>query len=76
MVSNMTQHPPPPTTHTLSVYRCIYCTFTRGGGLTLRDGWRGYSSQSWVENTNMTGCIYTVDTASHVVDSIVSVYKL
>ncbi len=32
MVSNTTQHPPPPTSHTLSVY--IYCTLTvgRGGG--------------------------------------------
>ncbi len=29
MVSNTTQHPPPPPRHTLS---CIYCTLTQGWG--------------------------------------------
>ncbi len=38
---------------------CMYCTLIlgRGGGeLNQRDGQRGNSSQSWVENTNMTDC--------------------
>jgi hypothetical protein len=64
MVYNTTQRPPLPSSHTLSVsvYKCRYCTLTlgRGGGVgevNHREGLRGSSSQSWVENTNMTECI-------------------
>ena len=58
MVSNRTQHPPPPPNHTLSVYSVLWHREGgRGGGLNQRESWRGNSSQSWVENTNMTDCI-------------------
>jgi hypothetical protein len=59
MVSNRTQHPPPPPSHTLSVYIVLW--HGEGGEgwgeLNEKEGLRGNSSQSWVENTNMTDCI-------------------
>jgi hypothetical protein len=59
MVSNTTQHPPPPPSHTLSVYTVLYFEFGKGGGrqVNQKEGERSNSSQSWVENTNMTDCI-------------------
>ncbi len=44
LVSNRTQHSPPPPSHTLK----------GGGEVNQRRSYRGNSSQSWVENTNMT----------------------
>ncbi len=52
-----TPYPPPPL-HTAYVYTAYL--FTRkgeGGELNRREGQRGNSSQSWVENNNMTDCI-------------------
>jgi hypothetical protein len=50
--------PPPPPSHTLSVYTVQHIDFgKRGGSEPEREGYRGSSSQSWVENTNMTDCI-------------------
>jgi hypothetical protein len=43
-------HPPPLPLHTVF-------TQERWGELNLREGESGNSSQSWVENTNMTDCI-------------------
>jgi hypothetical protein len=46
-----------------TLYTCIQYTYSHregGGGagdLKQREGGRGNSSQSWVENTNMTNCI-------------------
>jgi hypothetical protein len=60
MVSNKTQHSLPPTQlHTLCIMYILYVLRHREGGgeLNKREGWRGNSSQSWVENTNMTDCI-------------------
>ncbi len=58
MVSSRSQHPPPPPSHTLSVY-IVFDTGKGGGGgeLNQREGQMGNSSQSWVENTNMSDCI-------------------
>ncbi len=49
-------YPPPP--HTVYLYT-VYLFIQEGGGeeLNQREGYRGNSSQSWVENTNMTDCI-------------------
>jgi hypothetical protein len=53
----------PNTPHScIRVHRFIYTVylfylFTRGWGrANQREGWRGNSSQSWVENTNMSDC--------------------
>jgi hypothetical protein len=56
---------PPLFTRCIRVY-CTVCLFTqrRGGEMNQREGWRGNSSQSWVENTNMTGCIFYMTTFS------------
>ncbi len=48
-------HTPPPLKHC----KCVYCTvylFTQGmgGEMNQREGKRGNSSQSWIENTVMT----------------------
>jgi hypothetical protein len=52
--------PPPPlhTTHCIRVSSKLIHT-GRGGGerLNQREGAKGNSSQSWVENTYMTDCI-------------------
>jgi hypothetical protein len=32
MVFNTTQHPPPPPSHTLSVFTVVYFDFGKGGG--------------------------------------------
>jgi hypothetical protein len=58
MVSNTTQHPPPPA-HTV----WLYFYFGNGGGgreVNQREGQRGNSSQSWVENTNMCQSINSI----------------
>jgi hypothetical protein len=80
MVSNMTQQSTPP--HSLPTTHCLYTLhFDTGKGEGRVEPERrleSKSSQSWVENTNTTFCIYTVETAScrysHVGDS--TVYKL
>jgi hypothetical protein len=48
--------PPPPLTHCIRIYHIIIPTGKGEGGgeLNQREGYRGNSSQSWVENTNMT----------------------
>ncbi len=50
--------PPPPF---YILYTCIQYTYSHGRGegveLNQRESYRGNSSQSWVENTNMTDCI-------------------
>ncbi len=54
MVTNRTQHPTPPTSHTLSVHTVLYFdTGKEEGELNQRKGKRGNRTQSWVENTNM-----------------------
>ncbi len=54
------QNPKPPNT----LYTCIHCILIRtgkgGGDLKRRGDYRGNSSQSWVENTNMTDCIFSL----------------
>ncbi len=45
-------HTPPPLLHT--VYLFTQGREGAGGELNKREGVRGNSSQSWVENTNMT----------------------
>jgi hypothetical protein len=70
MVSNTTQPPPPPPpnppSHTLSdLHDILYVDFGRcggGGGRGTKDK-RGNSSQSWVENTNMTDCVSRLNTS-------------
>jgi hypothetical protein len=57
MVSNTTQHP-----HPLQATNCLYIMyfdFGKGGRgeVKKREGYRGNSSQSWVEKTNMTDFI-------------------
>ncbi len=50
------QHPP--SLHTVYVYTVYLFTQRKGGGrLNQREGKRGNSSQSWVENTSTTDCI-------------------
>ncbi len=49
--------PPPYTLYTLIQYSYSHRERGSGGGWNLREGERGNSSQSWVENTNMTDCI-------------------
>ncbi len=51
-----TSYPPPPPIHTVCVYT-VYLFTREGGDLNQREGERGNSSQSWVENTNITDCI-------------------
>ncbi len=49
---------PNPPLHTVYVYIEYLFTQGRGAGeFNRREGERGNSSQSWVENTNMTDCI-------------------
>jgi hypothetical protein len=49
---------PPPPLHT---YTCIQYTYSHreggGGEFNQKEGERGNSSKSWVENTNLTDCI-------------------
>jgi hypothetical protein len=54
-----TQNPLPRPPNTMYVYVSTVYLFTQGrrGELNHREGQRGNSSQSWVENTNMTDCI-------------------
>jgi hypothetical protein len=51
----------PLLTHCIRVYGILNYLFTQGreegGELNQREGERGNSSQSWVENTNMNDCI-------------------
>ncbi len=56
----MTHTPPPP----YALYTCILYTYSHreGGEMKKRKGYRGNSSQSWVENTNMTDCIFSLRT--------------
>jgi hypothetical protein len=63
MVSNATQHPPP---HPLPATHCLYSVqYTvlwlweegRDGGGKQERRLEGYSSQSLIENTNVTDCI-------------------
>ncbi len=55
--------PPPPPTHTHTVYvYTVYLLYShregeQGKSWTREKGQRGNSSQSWVENTNMTDSI-------------------
>ncbi len=54
-----TPYPSPPL---YTLYTCIQYTYSHreggeGGELNQRKGERGNSSQSWVENTNMTDSI-------------------
>jgi hypothetical protein len=49
------QNPIPPSPlHTIYVFTVYNIHTGKGGELNQREGWRGNSSQSWVENTNMT----------------------
>jgi hypothetical protein len=52
---------PPPLTHCVCGYSILIHTGKGngggGGGLNQREGERGNSSRSWIENTNMTDCI-------------------
>ncbi len=54
MVSNRTQHPPLPPSHTLSVYTVLW--LWEGGRSGGGEPERRIQWQSWVENTNMTDC--------------------
>ncbi len=55
MVSNTTQQPPPPpSTHCLYI---MYFDTGKVGEVNQREGSRGNSSESWVENANMTWLI-------------------
>jgi hypothetical protein len=47
---------PPPPTNCIRVYSKLIHT-EKGGGGRVEPERRGNSSHSWVENTNMTGCI-------------------
>jgi hypothetical protein len=50
---------PPAVTHCICVYSLLIHTGKGGGGeLNQREGERENSSQSWVENTNTTDCIF------------------
>ncbi len=54
---------PPPTSsqpHTVCIY--MYFDFGKGGEANQREGKKGNSSQSWVENTNMIDCISSLET--------------
>ncbi len=54
-------HNIPPPLHTVYVYTVILIHTGKGGGeLYQRKGYRGNRSQSWVENTNMTDCIFSL----------------
>jgi hypothetical protein len=62
------QNPIPlPPSYTL--YMCIQYTylFTQGSGgeLNQREGVRGNSSQSWVENTKMKNDLQSINSAKH-----------
>ncbi len=58
MVSNRILYPPPPyTLHTDIQYTYSH---REGGELNQREGWRGDSSQSGVENTNNVSLVYKV----------------
>jgi hypothetical protein len=57
------QNPIRPYRYTL--YTCIQnsCSYMEGGGgggMNQREGERGNSSQKWVENTNVTDCIFSL----------------
>ncbi len=56
------QNPSPPFT----LYEHMFILYTysigKGGDLNQREGERGISSQSWVENTNMT--LQSINTAT------------
>jgi hypothetical protein len=51
-------------THCIRVYCILIHTGKVGIGrmnqMNQREGYRGNSSQSWVENTNMTDCIFSL----------------
>jgi hypothetical protein len=56
---------PMPSPHNYTLYTCmIYHTYSHEGGggreLNQREGESGNSSQSWVENTNITDCIFRI----------------
>jgi hypothetical protein len=54
------QNPIPHPSH-YTQYTCIQYTYShRGGELNQREGLRGNNSPSWVQNTNMTDCIFSL----------------
>jgi hypothetical protein len=50
----------PPPNYTLYIVMYTYSHREGGEELNQREGYRGNSSQSWVDNTNMTDCIVLV----------------
>jgi hypothetical protein len=61
-----TPYPSPPPLHTVYVYKVYLFTQESGdwggwGELNQREVEKGNSSQSWVENTNMTECISSLN---------------
>jgi hypothetical protein len=58
-----TPYTSPPPSHCIRVYKYSYSLREGGGGeLNQREGERGNSSQSWVENTYMTDSISNLKT--------------
>jgi hypothetical protein len=54
---------PPPLTHCIRVYSIFIHKGKVGGGeLNQREEGRGNSSQSWIENTNITDCTSSLHT--------------
>ncbi len=71
---------PPPHKHCIvySVYVYTIYLFTQGGGgvgaeLNQREGERGNSSQSWVENTNVTDCISSLHSTYTLINTCCNV---
>ncbi len=53
----LSSSPPPSPLPCLNKIYSVQVQYTeRGGRVNQREGYRGNSSQSWVENTNITGC--------------------
>ncbi len=60
MVSNTNQHHPPPP-NPLPATHCLYILYF-DFEVNQREGERGNNSQRWVQNTNMTDCISSLET--------------